>query len=121
MTYVRKNYKDLRGLEPDDPKVGDRAMPRWDVPDPNKQGDLERLREKTLLREFDKYLKELEGNKKKLRNFRTEAIRAGFKKAYSEKDFEKIVKVGDRIPEKVIQEDDKLLMYYDNASIRLGL
>ena len=121
LTYLRKNYKDLRGFEPNNPKVVEKAMHRWYVPDPNKQADLERLREKTLLREFDNYLNELEGNKKKLRNFRTEAIRAGFKKAYSEKDFEKIVQVGDRIPEKVIQEDDKLLMYYDNASIRLGL
>ncbi|WP_320061349.1 DNA methyltransferase [Caldibacillus thermoamylovorans] len=121
LTYLRKNYKDLRGLEPTDPKVVEKAMHRWYVPDPNKQADLEKLREKALLREYESYLKELEGNKKKLKTFRTEAIRAGFKKAYSEKDFESIVKVGERIPEKVIQEDDKLLMYYDNACIRLGL
>lgn len=121
LTYLRKNYKDLRGLEPTDPKVVEKAMHRWYVPDPNKQADLEKLREKALLREYESYLQELEGNKKKLKTFRTEAIRAGFKKAYSEKDFESIVKVGERIPEKVIQEDDKLLMYYDNACIRLGL
>lgn len=121
LTYLRRNYKDLRGLEPTDPKVIEKAMHRWYVPDPNKQADLEKLREKSLLREFDDYLKELEGNKKKLRTFRTEAIRAGFKNAYKEKDFETIVKVGDRIPEKVIQEDDKLFMYYENAKIRLGL
>ncbi|NMA74018.1 MAG: site-specific DNA-methyltransferase [Bacteroidales bacterium] len=121
LTYLRRTYKDLRGLEPTDPKVVEKAMHRWYVPDPNKQADLEKLREKALLREYESYLQELEGNKKKLRTFRTEAIRAGFKKAYSEKDFESIVKVGERIPEKVIQEDDKLLMYYDNACIRLGL
>lgn len=121
LTYLRRTYKDLRGLEPTDPKVVEKAMHRWYVPDPNKQADLEKLREKTLLREYEGYLQELEGNKKKLKTFRTEAIRAGFKKAYSEKDFESIVKVGERIPEKVIQEDDKLLMYYDNACIRLGL
>ncbi|ONK21280.1 DNA methylase [Bacillus sp. VT-16-64] len=121
LTYLRKNYKDLRGLEPTDPKVVEKAMHRWYVPDPNKQADLEKLREKALLREYESYLQELEGNKKKLKTFRTEAIRAGFKKAYSEKDFESIVKVGERIPDKVIQEDDKLLMYYDNACIRLGL
>lgn len=120
-SYLRKNYKDLRGLEASDPLLFDRAKNRWYVPDPNKQADLEKLREKSLLREFDSYIDELESNKKKLKQFRTEAIRAGFKKAYSEKDFEKIVKVGDRLPESVIQEDDKLLMYYDNACIRLGL
>lgn len=121
LTYLRRNYKDLRGLEPTDPKVIEKAMHRWYVPDPNKQADLEKLREKSLLREFDDYLKELEGSKKKLRTFRTEAIRAGFKNAYKEKDFETIVKIGDRIPEKVIQEDDKLFMFYENAKIRLGL
>ena len=74
-----------------------------------------------MLREFDDYVQQLEGNKKKLRTFRTEAIRAGFKRAYKEKDFETIVKVGDRILEKVVQEDDKLFMFYENAKIRLGL
>ncbi|MBD3107924.1 DNA methylase [Bacillus sp. AGMB 02131] len=121
VTYLHKNYKDLRGLEATDPAIIEKAMNRWYVPDPNKQADLEKLREKALLREFDSYIEELANNKKKLKMFRTEAIRAGFKKAYSEKDFEKIVKVGDRLPESVIQEDDKLLMYYDNACIRLGL
>lgn len=121
VSYLRRNYKNLRGLEPDNSKMIEKAKKRWYVPDPTKQADLEKLREKSLLREFEGYLKDLEGNKKKLKQFRTEAIRAGFKKAYSEKDFDRIVKVGDRLPEKVIQEDDKLLMYYDNACIRLGL
>ncbi|PFT90556.1 DNA methyltransferase [Bacillus cereus] len=120
-SYLRRNYKDLRGLDVNDPVFIEKAMNRWYVPDPNKQADLEKLREKSLLREFNGYVEELESSKKKLKQFRTEAIRAGFKKAYSEKEFEQIVKVGDRLPEKIIQEDDKLLMYYDNACIRLGL
>jgi len=119
--YLRKNYKDLRGLEPNNPAILEKALHRWYVPDPNKQADLEKLREKSLLREFEGYLEELEKNKKKLKQFRTEAVRAGFKKAWSEKDYEKIVKIGERLPEAVIQEDEKLLMYYDNAQIRLGL
>jgi DNA modification methylase len=119
--YLRRTYKELRGLVPSDPTVIDKAMNRWYVPDPNKQADLEKLREKALLREFDGYLEEMEKSKKKLKQFRTEAIRAGFKKAYSEKNFERIVKVGEHLPENIIQEDDKLLMYYDNACIRLGL
>jgi DNA modification methylase len=120
-SYLRRNYKDLRGLENDDPQLKEKAMNRWYVPDPNKQADLEKLREKALLREFEGYLEELSKSKKKLKQFRTEAIRAGFKKAWSEKDYETIVKVGERLPENVIQEDDKLLMYYDNAQIRLGM
>ncbi|AKM18685.1 putative methyltransferase [Geobacillus sp. 12AMOR1] len=120
-SYLRRNYKDLRGLENDDPQLKEKAMNRWYVPDPNKQADLEKLREKALLREFEGYVEELSKSKKKLKQFRTEAIRAGFKKAWSEKDYETIVKVGERLPESVIQEDDKLLMYYDNAQIRLGM
>ena len=120
-SYLKRNYKDLRGLGAKDSIFVEKAMNRWYVPDPNKQADLEKLREKSLLREFNGYVEELESSKKKLKQFRTEAIRAGFKKAYSEKEFEQIVKVGDRLPEKIIQEDDKLLMYYDNACIRLGL
>lgn len=120
-SYLRKNYKDLRGLESEDDALKDKAINRWYVPDPNKQADLEKLREKSLLREFEGYLEELEKSKKKLKQFRTEAVRAGFKKAWSDKDYEKIVRIGERLPETVIQEDDKLLMYYDNAQIRLGL
>ena len=50
---------------------------------------------------------------------RLEAVRAGFKKAWGEKDYQTIVEVGRKLPEKILQEDDKLLMYYDNAQIRL--
>lgn len=120
-SYLRRNYHDFRGLENSDKKMKDKALNRWYVPNPNKQADLEKLREKSLLREFDSYVEELGTHKKKLKQFRTEAIRAGFKKAWSDKDYAKIVTVGDRLPESVIQEDDKLLMYYDNAQIRLDM
>ncbi|WP_102026199.1 DNA methyltransferase [Salirhabdus sp. Marseille-P4669] len=119
--YLSSNYKDLRNLEKSDSRLKEKGKNRWYVPDPNKQADLEKLREKSLLREFESYKTEIEGNKKKLKQFRTEAIRTGFKKAWSEKDFETIVKVGERLPEKVIQEDDKLLMYFDQAQIRIGM
>jgi DNA modification methylase len=119
--YLSTNYKDLRGLEKDDPRLKEKGKSRWYVPDPNKQADLEKLREKTLLREFASYKEEIEKSKKKLKQFRTEAIRTGFKKAWGDKNYETIVKVGERVPEKVLQEDDKLLMYFDNAQIRLGL
>jgi DNA modification methylase/predicted RNA-binding Zn-ribbon protein involved in translation (DUF1610 family) len=119
--YLSSDYKDLRNLPKNDPKLKEKAKDRWYVPDPNKQADLEKLREKSLLREFAHYVEELSGHKKKLKQFRTEAIRAGFKKAWSEKDYKTIVTVGERLPETILQEDDKLLMYYDNAQTRLGL
>lgn len=120
-TYLSSDYKDLRNLSKGDSELKAKARDRWYVPDPNKQADLEKLREKMLLREFAGYSDELSKHKKKLRQFRTEAIRAGFKKAWGEKDYQTIVTIGERLPENVLQEDDKLLMYYDNAQIRLGL
>ncbi|CCJ33846.1 DNA methyltransferase [Caloramator australicus] len=89
---------------------------RWYVPDPNKQSDIEKLRNKNLLKEFEGYL----NTKGKLKVFRTEAIRAGFKDLWQKKDYKTIVKVAERLPETVLQEDNFLLMYYDNAVTRLG-
>jgi hypothetical protein len=94
------------------PKLKD----RWYVPDPNKAGDLEKLREKALLKEFEEY-KEA---KKKLKVFRLEAVRAGFKKAWQERDYAVIVAVADKIPNNVLEEDPKLLMWYDQAVTRMG-
>ena len=54
-----------------------------------------------------------------MRTFRTEAIRSGFAKLWKEKDYKSIVKVANRLPESVIQEDDKLLMYYDISLSRI--
>ncbi len=89
---------------------------RWYVPDPNKASDLEKIRNKALLREFNQYLED----NKKLKQFRTEAIRAGFADAWQRKDYKIIVKVAERLPEVIIQEDPDLLMYYDNASLRVN-
>jgi len=119
--YLKKNYKDVRSLDKTNAEMKNKAINRWYVPDPNKQADLERLRDRSLLREFESYVEEISKSRKKLKQFRTEAIRAGFKKAWSDKEYQKIVDIGERLPEKVIQEDDQLLMYFDNAQIRLGM
>lgn len=89
---------------------------QWYAPDLNKRSDLEKLREKNLLKEFEEY----RSGKDKLKVFRTEAVRAGFKKCWRDKDYKTILTVGNRLPANVIQEDSSLLMYYDNASTRIG-
>jgi hypothetical protein len=114
--YLSTNWKELRNLPKDDPALVTKARDRWYVPDPNKAGDLEKLREKALLKEFEEY-KEV---KKKLKVFRLEAVRAGFKKAWQERDYAVIVAVADKIPNNVLEEDPKLLMWYDQAVTRLG-
>jgi len=89
---------------------------KWYVPDPSKEGDLINVRERALLREFEEY----KNTKGKLKIFRAEAVRAGFKKCWSDKDYSTIISIGQRLPSTILQEDDVLLMYYDNALTRQG-
>jgi hypothetical protein len=49
-----------------------------------------------------------------------EAVRTGFKKAWHERDYGTILAVADKIPEDVLQEDPKLLMWFDQAQTRKG-
>jgi hypothetical protein len=71
-----------------------------------------------LLREFEEYRHSAQ---KRLKVFRLEAIRVGFKKAWQEKDYPTIIAVAAKIPESVIQEDPKLLMWHSNALTRAGV
>lgn len=84
---------------------------RWYVPDPRKTSDLEKIRTKALLREFNRYLE----TKGKLTKFRSEAVRAGFKEAWGQRDFHMIISVGNRLPQDAFAEDQSLQHYYNNA------
>ena len=116
-SYLSSNFKELRNLQKHDPVLKAKAQNRWYVPEPNKAGDLEKLRERALLREFDEYLHSMQ---KKLKVFRLEALRAGFKKAWQEHDYARIIDTSNKIPESILQEDPKLLMWYDQALTRRG-
>jgi len=94
-----------------------RSKDRWYVPDPNKAGDLEKLRERALLKEFEDYR---QSNQRKLKVFRLEAVRAGFRKAWQDRDYQTIIEVAKKIPDDVLHEDPKLLMWYDQAVTRMG-
>lgn len=89
---------------------------KWRVPDPKKEADLEQLRYRALLKEFQQYL----GSKGKLKIIRTEALRAGFKECWQKKDYAGIVQMAKRVPEALIEEDPALLMYFDNATLLGG-
>jgi hypothetical protein len=45
--------------------------------------------------------------------------RACFSAAWRNRDYATVVRVAQRLPEAVLQEDAQLLMYYDNASARV--
>ncbi|HPN02921.1 MAG: putative methyltransferase [Spirochaetes bacterium ADurb.Bin110] len=114
-SYLSTNYRELRNLSKDAPELRAKAKDRWYVPDPNKAADLERMRERALLKEFESY----KTTARRLRVLRLEAIRAGFKKAWQELDYQTIVDIAKKIPENVLEEDPKLLMYYDLAVTRI--
>lgn len=115
-SYLSSNFKYLRNLPKDDSVLRRKAAERWYVPDPRKAGDLAKLRERALLREFAQYCE----STKPLKRFRSEAIRGGFRKAWQERDYDTIVAVGTRVPDSVLHNDPKLLMWYDQAVTRAG-
>lgn len=114
-SYLSTNHKDLRGLEKSDPRLIAKAKDRWYVPDPNKAQDLEKKREKALLKEFQVY-QAFTG--RRLKEFRLEVLRAGFKEAWGKKDYQTIIAVAKKIPDEALQEDEKLLLWYDQAMTR---
>ncbi len=93
---------------------------KWRTPDPNEAKDREALRTKVLLKEFTGYVTAINQPKaKKLKEVRVEALRAGFKNSWEQKDFKTIVTLGDKIPQNILLEDEQLLMYYDIAKDRV--
>lgn len=93
---------------------------RWRTPDPNEAKDREALRSKVLLKEFNGYVLAISQPKaKKLKEVRVEALRAGYKNCWEQKDFKTIVTLGDMIPQNILLEDEQLLMYYDIAKDRI--
>ena len=92
---------------------------RWYVPDPENEADLEKLRTKRLLKQFQEYKEQASKPKGKIKEARVEALRAGFKQCYQDKDFKSIVSIGDRIPNNLLMEDEVLLQFYDIASSKV--
>lgn len=77
---------------------------------------MEKLRKRRLLKQFVEYKEQAFKPKGKIKECRVEALRAGFKECYQDKDFETIVRVGDRIPNNLLMEDEVLLQFYDIAA-----
>ena len=115
-TYLSTNFKALRNLAKDDSVLRAKAKGRWYVPDPRKAADVEQRRTRALLREFDEYRA---SRQRRLNLFRLEAVRAGFFRAFQERDYATIIAVAEKIPDAVLQEDQKLMLWYDQALTRV--
>ncbi len=114
-SYLSSNFKELRNLSKEDSALLRKAKDRWYVPNPEREEDLQKLRERALLKQFEEYKKH---TGKKLKMVRMEALRCGFKKAWQERDYATIIQVAEKIPALLLQEDQKLLMWYDQAQTR---
>lgn len=115
-SYLSTNWPELRNLEKSDPRLKAKATDRWYVPDPNKARDLEMVRDRALLKEFETY-RTFPG--RRLKTFRLEAMRTGFKTAWVRKEYATIIAVAQKVPEEALQEDEKLLLWYDQALTRM--
>ena len=115
--YLSTNFKELRNLPKDHPALRAKARDRWYVPDPNKAADVEKRRTRALLRDFEEYS---QSPQRRLKLFRLEAVRAGFFRAYQVRDYATIIAVAEKIPDAVLQEDQKLMLWYDQALTRMG-
>jgi hypothetical protein len=113
--YLSNGWREFRGLDKGDASLKAKAKDRWYLPDPNKAQDLEKKRERALLKEFETYAA---ATGRKLKEFRLEVLRAGFKTAWANRDYQTIIKVAHKIPEEALQEDEKLLLWYDQAVTR---
>lgn len=92
---------------------------KWRKPNLQDDVDLAALRHKALMREFKVYVEVAQKPRGKIKEARIEALRAGFKQCYQDKDFATIVAVGDRIPQNLLTEDEQLLQFYEIASSRI--
>jgi hypothetical protein len=115
-SYLSSNWASLRNLDKNDPRLKAAAADRWFVPDPTKAQELEKVREKSLLKEFETY-KAHTG--RKLKEFRLEVMRTGFKTCWGNRDYATIIAVAKKVPDDVLQEDEKLLLWYDQALTRM--
>ena len=114
-SYLSTNFKDLRGLEKGNQRLKAKAKDRWFVPDSSKARDLEQKRERTLLKEFETYKS---ATKRQLKESRLEVLRTGFKTAWAAKDYKTIIGIAEKLPDQTLQEDEKLLLWYDQALTR---
>lgn len=115
-SHLSSNWATLRNLDKNDPRLKAAAADRWFVPDPTKAQELEKVRERSLLKEFETY--KAHGGRK-LKEFRLEVMRTGFKTCWGNRDYATIIAVAKKLPDEVLQEDEKLLLWYDQALTRV--
>ena len=113
-TYLSTQYHELRNLKDEDSALKAKAKDLWYVPNPKDAAEVEKMRERALLKEYETYK-----TAKKIKTPRLEALRLGFQKSYEAHDYATIVAIAKKIPSDVVETDEKLLRYFDRAQLHL--
>ena len=95
-----------------------RANGDWKRPDALTQAELEARRQARLLRQFEEYL-ELARSGRRLQELRKEALVAGFTEAYRDGRFEDILRVGKKLPKRLVDSSPDLFDFIDIAEAKL--
>lgn len=90
----------------------------WKRPDALTAEELEERRRQRLLRQFDEYLRQARTGQS-LNNVRKEAILTGFEEAYRDKRFGDIVKVGEKLDQRVIDSSTEIFDFIDIAETKM--
>ncbi|MHB1954005.1 MAG: site-specific DNA-methyltransferase, partial [Sulfobacillus sp.] len=116
LAYLRANYPKYRGDTVTD-EMRQKMKDCWYVPDPNRMADIEKIRQKKLWKEFEAYVEESRKSTKRLKAFRSEVVKAGFQKLWTDKDYATIILVGDHLPPTAVAEDLFLTQFISNARV----
>ncbi len=84
------------------------------------QETVEMQREKELHRAFESLLTEAQTSKKRLKSVRKEALKYGFTKAYQEKRFADILRVANKLDNKIMEENSDINDFVEVARIKMG-
>jgi 16S rRNA G966 N2-methylase RsmD len=103
-SYLRANYPKYRGDTVTD-EMRQKMKDSWYVPDPSRLADIEKIRQKKLWKEFEAYVEESRKSTKRLKTFRSEVVKAGFQKLWTDKDYATIILVGEHLPPTAVEED----------------
>lgn len=118
VSYLRANYPKYRVQTVTD-ETRQKMKDCWYVPDPKHMADIDKLRQKKLWKEFEGYIEQSRKSSKRLKTFRSEVVKAGFQKLWTEKDYATIVLVGEHLPPTAVNEDLFLTQFISNARVML--
>ncbi len=88
---------------------------KYKLPSDLERPEIEEVRNKRLIKEFNEILEETQKSKKKIKEVRKEALLHGLMKLYKEKDIDQIKLLGDRLDRKIIDSDDDISAIVDWA------